>query len=129
MIPSSLHEGSSLIKHGRTGSPHARLFKLSLDFHCLFWLGSKRKSIGHCTVFLSDIDKVQIGQDTPVFARNRTKNSEDVSRSFSLISASRSLDLVCESIDQCKMWTSSLSLIIGSSFLFSFGFCYPGSSS
>jgi len=94
--------GQTFIKHGRKGSPHSRIIKL--------WIkgvpGDKIDyQSGH--ILFKDIQTVQAGKQTKVWARVSEKHAL-ASHCFSIITASRTLDLEADTQKQRDEWVTGL---------------------
>eukprot|EP01094_Clydonella_sp_ATCC50884_P028437 TRINITY_DN8529_c0_g1_i1.p1 TRINITY_DN8529_c0_g1~~TRINITY_DN8529_c0_g1_i1.p1 ORF type:complete len:632 (+),score=133.57 TRINITY_DN8529_c0_g1_i1:274-1896(+) len=97
--------GATMLKAGRSGAPHFRVFKLQDDFQTLQWTSPKKKA-DQSTVDLADVKEIRLGQKTQVFQRNKVPEYENVS--FSLIYADRSLDIVCKDKEEFDVWVTGL---------------------
>ena len=90
--------GDSLLKFGRSGEPHFRMFRLSPDFSCVRWTSKGKEN----SVSLDDVRRAARdsgggfldGKKTALFKRNMKKRYND-RLCFSLDYASKTLDLVC----------------------------------
>eukprot|EP00192_Tetraselmis_astigmatica_P000699 CAMPEP_0117658694 /NCGR_PEP_ID=MMETSP0804-20121206/5999_1 /TAXON_ID=1074897 /ORGANISM="Tetraselmis astigmatica, Strain CCMP880" /LENGTH=1341 /DNA_ID=CAMNT_0005465229 /DNA_START=538 /DNA_END=4563 /DNA_ORIENTATION=+ len=111
----SLRRGSSLVKFGRTGSPHFTFFRISDDESELVW---KSELVGHGrklrAVQLSSVKKIVEGQTTPTFHRESKPNLEHLS--FSLIydkkGKERTLDLICKTEQEYELWLHGLQAFV-----------------
>ncbi|KNC55771.1 uncharacterized protein AMSG_11202 [Thecamonas trahens ATCC 50062] len=83
--------GGALLKAGRSGKPHFRQFRLA-------------------RVLFEDVNEVRIGQKTKVFSSNRMIEHEHIS--FSLITSSRTLDVICKDVSEFQLWTMALQAIV-----------------
>lgn len=62
-------------------------------------------------MLLNSVTEVRLGQKTKVFASNRMPEHESLS--FSLISADRTLDVICKDRDDYICWTTALRSLVG----------------
>ena len=106
--------GDSLLKFGRAGEPHFRVFKLKPDFSAVTWTSKGREQ----SVSLDEVRKAQEkgggflpGKQTALFKRNMKKRY-DARVCFSLDYSSKTLDLVCSDPTQYNAWRDSLTYIL-----------------
>ncbi|ELR15150.1 regulator of chromosome condensation (RCC1) repeat domain containing protein [Acanthamoeba castellanii str. Neff] len=98
-----MKRGCSFLKCGSRGSPHFRELKLSGDLTTLSWTSPKKTSNQ------STIDEIRIGQNTPVFKKNRKPEYENVS--FSIIYGDKTLDLVSKNVRERDIWVQGLKVL------------------
>lgn len=122
---SLMKQGSTLLKCGRSGSPHFREFVLSDDLETLTWTSPKKRSDESSGLFsffsfcdfccissyfnlvrLAMIKEIRLGQKTLVFLRNPLPEYEPFS--FSLIYDDRTLDVVCKDKLEFTVWVTGL---------------------
>eukprot|EP00792_Barthelona_sp_PAP020_P006343 TRINITY_DN2969_c2_g4_i1.p1 TRINITY_DN2969_c2_g4~~TRINITY_DN2969_c2_g4_i1.p1 ORF type:complete len:926 (-),score=373.97 TRINITY_DN2969_c2_g4_i1:52-2802(-) len=112
-----LEQGVVMVKHGRAGKPHVRMFHLSKDRTKISW---HQRSIGDDDdshdkfVELADVTRLILGQHTDVFQRQVAIDPEDDEKSFSLVvgTGSRTLDCVCDSLMDFEAWIMGLSHLL-----------------
>lgn len=103
-----LGSGCSFLKCGSRGSPHFRELKLSGDLTTLSWTSPKKTS-NQSTIDVSHIKEIRIGQNTPVFKKNRKPEYENVS--FSIIYGDKTLDLVSKNVRERDIWVQGLKVL------------------
>jgi hypothetical protein len=128
--------GAYLLKFGRSGKPHKRYFRVNDDGDALFWL-SRRKRLADTTVHLADVERLQRGQHTSVFARYAKEFAHVAPLSLSIVTAgggvgaaggggsgmgmgasgsssgvARTLDLVFDSPEQLDAWHTGLQALL-----------------
>ena len=94
------------LKHGRRGSPHERNVTLEVT-------GSELKfdwSSGQLKAHKNDIQLVE-GKGTPVFART-TADKTPAHRCFSIVTATRTLDLEAPSDQVREYWVTGIKLLL-----------------
>mmetsp|Transcript_12114 Transcript_12114/g.48750 ORF Transcript_12114/g.48750 Transcript_12114/m.48750 type:complete len:602 (+) Transcript_12114:67-1872(+) len=105
--------GGTLLKCGRSGSPHFRVFTISKDLTTLTWTSPKKNS-NETSIPMRDVKELKIGQTTAVFAKNPLP--EYAQFSFSLIYTAagqvRTLDVVCKDKAEFDVWAIGLRHLI-----------------
>ena len=104
-----LQAGSVLLKCGRTGKPHFSLFQLSADSTFIQWT-SKTKDPSKSRIAINSIREMCLGQLTPVFARSGMESYSHLS--FSLIAPERSVDIICTTAEEFKVWTTGIRTLL-----------------
>ena len=105
-----LKAGTTMMKHGRIGSPHDRLFWVALVANkpTLLWVDpEKRSSSAKTTIPLADISSVVLGPFSKVFKRHAVTNqSKDFFLSFTLhlCDDSRTVDIVAPTLPDFEAW-------------------------
>ncbi|CAM9357091.1 unnamed protein product [Ectocarpus sp. 6 AP-2014] len=108
-----LKEGKvNLVKFGRRGNPHKRVFTLTPDMH-LSW-DSSWKPKARTQVDLSRVDRVQRGQQTRKFSRFAGKHRSVTGHSLSIIYDDQlsSLDLVAENDQEANTLVGLLNRLV-----------------
>lgn len=104
-----LQDGTAFRKYGHHGFPHMRHVYLSPDARYVLWCSpSTAPSKNHKDgIAVSDITDVVDGTTTPVFRTNAGwyKHPE---LCFSLVAASRTLDLEAASAEEKREWMTAL---------------------
>jgi len=106
-----MKNGATMLKYCRNGRPHFRTIVLSKNERYLMW-GSPNKASHESKVALSDVTKVERGQKTAIFAKN--KNPEHETLSFSLRYKNRTLDLVCKDKKEYVIWVAGIQYMLSS---------------
>lgn len=110
-----LKAGTIMIKHGRIGSPHPRLFWVSsvVNKTALLWVDpDKRSASAKTNVPLTDICSVILGPFSKVFKRNPIGNeNKDFFLSFTLTlrDDSRTVDIVAPTLPDFEAWVLGIS--------------------
>ncbi|CBN76512.1 similar to phospholipase C, delta 4 [Ectocarpus siliculosus] len=109
---SSLPGKVNLVKFGRRGNPHKRVFTLTPDMH-LSW-DSSWKPKARTQVDLSRVDRVQRGQQTRKFSRFAGKHRSVTGHSLSIIYDDQlsSLDLVAENDQEANTLVGLLNRLV-----------------
>ena len=108
----NLCKGNAFIKYGRWGGPKDRILWLTENAHSLAWGKTRKKSSQ--TVDLGDIQKIVLGQKTPLFQKKALKKHKVgaiVKRSFSLILMGKkrsSVDLIAATDQIFEQWVGFL---------------------
>ena len=102
-----------------TKKPQQRYLRLTSDLQNVFWRSSTANSVFSTAtrnkatergISISEITDVQVGQTTETF---RLQQMElPVATSFSLITATRSVDIVCESSYHRDLWVAGMRLLL-----------------
>eukprot|EP00742_Colponemidia_sp_Colp-10_P013782 GILJ01015598.1.p1 GENE.GILJ01015598.1~~GILJ01015598.1.p1 ORF type:complete len:735 (-),score=43.26 GILJ01015598.1:40-2244(-) len=110
-----LKAGTVMTKHGRSGSPHPRLFWVSsvVNKTALMWVDpDKRSTSAKTNIPLSDVCSVVLGPFSKVFKRNPIGiDNKDFFLSFSLIlrDDSRTIDIVAPTLPDFEAWVLGVS--------------------
>lgn len=100
-----LLDGFEVLKHGRRGSPHARLIFTDMDFKRIFWQkvtkdnGKTKKAKLDQSLVLADVVQVVRGMKTEVL--KRTGDVTKYERYLSLVADDRTLDMEIASDATC----------------------------
>lgn len=102
-----LLDGFEVLKHGRRGSPHARLIFTDMDFKRVFWQkvvakdnGKAKKAKLDQSLVLADVVQVVRGMKTEVL--KRTGDVAKYERYLSLVADDRTLDMELPSDSTCE---------------------------
>jgi hypothetical protein len=107
-----LLDGKVFRKYGRRGFPHARRVVLSADLRYIMW-GSPNSSIGSGSgrekdgIAVSDIQAVDEEPSSEIFRKNASW-VKHANMCFSLVSATRTLDLEASSVEEKEEWVTAL---------------------
>lgn len=102
-----------------TKKPQQRFLRLTSDLKNIFWRSSNPQSVfssatlGKATergIYIRDVLDVQVGQNTDTFKLQQM--DMPVASSFSLITAERSVDIVCESSYHRDLWVAGMRLLM-----------------
>eukprot|EP01135_Chromosphaera_perkinsii_P002522 Nk52_evm38s224 gene=Nk52_evmTU38s224 len=110
----SLLIGSLVMKASiRRKNIHERFLALSPDRKSVFWRSPKKKQ-DQTTILLKNIREVRTGQNTKGFIRVKKHVKGMENRSFSVIHGPehKSLDIVLETEEECKVWVNGLQLLL-----------------
>ena len=109
---SEVQRGSTILKFGRSGKPCKRFVRVTDAGDGIYW-ESRRKRLDDSTIMFSDVERVQRGQHTSVFARHAREFRHLAERSLSIIRpGSRTLDLVFDSPAQLDTWYIALTALL-----------------
>lgn len=108
----SLTQPTDLLKFGHAGKPKFRLFRLSPTFDALLW-ESATKDASRTRIPMSSITKIQFGQRSKVFQRNKRPDLKHLSfsiyyKSPGVKDVTETLDLVCKDASEFELWTCIL---------------------
>eukprot|EP00474_Spongospora_subterranea_P002539 CRZ02997.1 hypothetical protein [Spongospora subterranea] len=110
-----VQQGADLCKYGSRGSPHIRFFYVDATGSILRWKSHKKK-MEDSMIILSNVSRLQVGQNTPIFERFvKLRTRELKRRSFSLIygdDCEKTLDIVCSTREENLVWVRALRFLI-----------------
>eukprot|EP01038_Epipyxis_sp_PR26KG_P009243 gene9243-12457_t len=117
---SFIDPGITMLKFGKSGSPHERLFQLSSDLRFITWsAGLFTFKFGYeCSIDLERVQRIMPGQRTFQFERWARVYKPAESKSFSVVYLDSktgkecTLDLIAPSPDIYKLWFEGLSTLI-----------------
>jgi len=102
-----MHKGTALMKYGKRGSPHFRMFQLSQDNCTLTWFSDKKK--------LADT-KIPIEDMTEVMTNMKHDNRDEpdlIETSFAIVyGAGKKLRLTAKNKTESYLWTQGLQKLI-----------------
>ena len=111
-----------ILKYGRVGKPHFRYFSLNDNKTKLQWI-SNRKSQDQTEVLISSMDRLEEGQSSDVFLKNKSSSGDSgstVDLSFSIYyyasgsaeKTMKTLDVVCKDKEEYTIWVQGLKWLI-----------------
>jgi hypothetical protein len=105
-----LKAGTVMLKHGRSGKPHNRLFWIAtVSFRVeLIWVDPDNKTGSRSSIPLSDVSYVSLGACSKVFKRHPIPQAhKDFFLSFTigLKDGGRTLDIVTSTLPDFEAWT------------------------
>ena len=115
-----LPAGMVMVKHCRgKAKPHVCRFRVSDDNMKLLWTNFRPFSRTR-QVPLASVTEILCGQETPVFrnqgagagANNNGPTAEERTRSFSLITTNRSVDIVAPTAEAQDLWLTGISRLV-----------------
>lgn len=114
-----INPGMTMLKFGKSGKPHERLFRLSVDLRYLKWYsGWFTPKLGAKSVIdLEKVTRIMKGQTTFQFQRWASVYGEASDKSFSIVyhtadNEERTLDMIAPSHDIFNLWFGGLSAIV-----------------
>lgn len=113
-----LRGGTVMLKHGRMGKPHRRLFWVSSAHGRpeLFWMDPDARNADRPSVKLDDVAFIKLGSFSKVFKRHPVKPPSDAFfRCFTigLKNGGRTVDIVADTVADYEAWVVGLSWMIG----------------
>lgn len=113
-----LRGGTVMVKHGRLGKPHKRLFWVSSSRGKpeLLWMDPDAKDQGRTVLRLEDVAYLKMGCFSKVFKRHPIKPSNPqffLCFTIGLKSKDRTVDVVADSLADFEAWVVGLSWMIG----------------
>lgn len=113
-----LRGGTVMVKHGRLGKPHKRLFWVSSSRGKpeLLWMDPDTKDDNRSIVYLDDVAYIKMGCFSKVFKRHAIKpNNPQFFLCFTigLKGRDRTVDVVADSLADFEAWVVGLSWMIG----------------
>jgi myosin heavy subunit len=110
LLRAVLMEGDKFLKYGKHGKPHIKYVCLNV-LGALHWdddvMDPRRLRPSSTYIHVKDVQKVYIGKHTPVFTRTVAEKADD-NVCFSIVTADRSLDLQCVTIEQRDLWVRAI---------------------
>lgn len=111
-----LKTGCVMVKHGRSGKPHRRMFWVSTarSKRELLWMQPDAKSNDRSSVDLEQVTYIQLGCFSKVFKRHPIPPSDPAFyRSFTIGLKGRTVDVVADSLPDYEAWVVGLSHLVG----------------
>eukprot|EP00796_Vickermania_ingenoplastis_P005893 gene5893-4210_t len=113
-----LRGGTVMLKHGRMGQPHRRLFWVcsARGRPQLLWMDPEVRKADRSDINLEDVGYIKLGCFSKVFKRHPIKPTNDAFfRCFTvgLKSGGRTVDIVADTVADYEAWVVGLSWMIG----------------
>ena len=132
----AMENGIRIIKHGRSGKPHERVLfiprgrptwipRAERDYRCVCWVkppsapGAPLNETQSSSLQWSLVRAVQLGNGTDVFQRSLNQGPQEcrvdapAELCFSLLADDRSLDIQCETANQCALLVNGFKIMLG----------------
>ena len=107
-----LKAGTVMLKHGRSGDPHDRLFWIATVGHTmdLLWMDNAKKD-SRSSISLPEVSSITLGPFSKVFKRHKMDHSKKeffLSFTLTMRDGSRTVDIVAPSLPDFEAWILGL---------------------